>query len=500
MPVLWRIAFRNIWEHKAKSFIIGTLVVLGVVVIVLGNAMIDSSKEGIRKTFIESFTGDVMIHGPSESAVSVFGVESMDGEMEIPTIPDYEKVLAEVKADPAVEKATSMALAYGSLALDADEVPQDEDDEAQRGPQAGFALVNGVDPATYFDMFPSILLDEGRYLKPGDKGIMVNREQLEALGKRYGKTLKVGDKILVNGFGTAGFKIREVEVVGLYKRKSEGTEGAPTVYVDVDTARVLGGLTLGADEAASLAPEQTALLSSDDLDSLFGEDLVEEAAPVKKVDLSNTAGILGDTAKREALNQADTGAWHFILVRLKNSAAAPAFMAGITGRLKAADIDARATNWQGAAGSFGKFADIIRVVFVIAILIIAVVAVIIMMNTLVVSVIERTGEIGTMRALGAQRGYVRKMFLAETLALTLFFGLVGSALALGLVAVLNAIGIEAGSDLVRLLFGGKVLHLVPRVGSFVSTILMVFAVGYLAHIYPVSVALKIEPVRAMQND
>lgn len=57
MPVLWRIAFRNIWEHKAKSFIIGTLVVLGVVVIVLGNAMIDSSKEGIRKTFIESFTG-----------------------------------------------------------------------------------------------------------------------------------------------------------------------------------------------------------------------------------------------------------------------------------------------------------------------------------------------------------------------------------------------------------------------------------------------------------
>ena len=496
MPVIWRIAFRNIWEHKAKSLIIGTLVVLGVVIIVLGNSLIDSAQAGLRSQFIESFTGDAMVHGPSESAVSVFGIQSMDGEMEIPTIPDYDKVLASVRADPGVAKATSLVVAYGSLALDADEVPQ-------TGPGAGFALVDGVDPATYFDMFPSIKLVEGRMLAPGDKGILVTKRQLENLGKRYGKTVSVGDKILVNGFGTSGFKIREVEVVGLYGRDADEQGMAPTVFVDVDTARVLGGLTLGADEDVKLKPEETSLLASDDMDALFGGDLVEKPAASAKVDVSSLSSLVGGRtaqAKREELNRADTGAWHFILVRLKNSAAAPAFIGATTAKFAAEGLDARVTNWQGAAGPPGKFADIVRVVFIVAIVVIAIVAVIIMMNTLVVSVIERTGEIGTMRALGAQRGYVRKMFLAETLALTLFFGLVGSALALGLAGLLNAIGIEAGNNFVELLFGGKVLHLVPRLGSFVTTIVMVFAVGFLAHLYPVSVALKIEPVRAMQNE
>jgi len=516
MPVIWRIAFRNIWEHKAKSFIIGTLIILGVVIIVLGNALIDSSEAGIRKQFIESFTGDAMIHGPSDSVVSVFGLESMDGEMEIPTIPDYDKVLADVKADPGVEKYSSMALAYGSLALDAEELP-DTGDGQSSGPAAGFALVYGVDPATYFDMFKTIKLVEGRLVEPGSAGVMVTKKQLENLEKRYGKKVGIGDKILINGFGTAGFRIREVEVVGLYsmgdgQSKSAtvtlGSDGAsateedsaPVVYTDVDTARVLGGLTLGADIAAQLKPEETSLLASDDFDALFGEDIVDKAAPKAKVDLEGIAKALGDTAKREELNKADTGAWNFIFVRLKNSAAVPAFIGATTAKLAEQGIDARVTNWQGAAGSGGKFADIVRVVFVIAIIIVTIVAVIIMMNTLVVSVIERTGEIGTMRALGAQRGYVRKMFLAETLALTVFFGLVGSALALGLAAALNAMGIQAGNSFVELLFGGKVLHLVPRIGSFVSTILMVFAVGYIAHLYPVSVALKIEPVRAMQSE
>jgi putative ABC transport system permease protein len=512
MPVIWRIAFRNIWEHKAKSFIIGTLIILGVVIIVLGNALIDSAEKGLRKQFIESFTGDAMIHGPSDSVVSVFGLESMDGEMEIPTIPDYDKALAIVREDPGVAKYTSMSLAYGSLALDAEELPDTED---SNGPAAGFALVYGVDPATYFDMFTTIKLVEGSFLKPGAQGAVVTKNQLERLEKRYGKKVGVGDKILVNGFGSSGMKIREVEVVGVYSMSdvkgstvtvgsdgasSDSEQGAPVIYTDVDTARVLGGLTLGADEATQLKPEETALLDAGDLDSLFGEDIVESSAPNKAVDLELIAKALGDTAKREELNKADTGAWNFIFVRLKNSAAAPAFIASTTAKLSQQGIDARITNWQGAAGSGGKFADVVRIVFVIAIIIVTIVAVIIMMNTLVVSVIERTGEIGTMRALGAQRGYVRKMFLAETLALTVFFGLVGSALALGLAALLNVLGIQAGNSFVELLFGGKVLHLVPRIGSFVSTILMVFAVGYLAHLYPVSVALKIEPVRAMQSE
>jgi len=516
MPVIWRIAFRNIWEHKAKSFIIGGFIVLGVVIIVLGNALIDSSEAGIRKEFIEYFTGDAMIHGPSENAVSVFGIESMDGDMEVPIIPDYEKVVSIVKSQPGVAKYTSMAVAYGTLALDSDELPQDEDNASSDGGMSSFALVYGVDASTYFDMFPRIKVAEGSRLKPGVPSIMVTKRKLERLQKRYGKKPGVGDKILINGYGTSGFKIREVEIAGIYtvedqdgssattsNEESEDSSGGnlgPVVYTDIDTARVSGGLTLGTDEAVELKAEETSLLAAEDLDSIFGDDLVDNSARRTEFSIENVASALADTAKRDELNRADTGAWNFILIRLNNSALTPFFIASTAAKLADQGIDARVTDWKGAAGTAGKFADVVRLVFIIAIIVVTVVAVIIMMNTLVVSVIERTSEIGTMRALGAQRGYIRKMFLAETLALTVFFGILGSALALGLTALLNVLSIPAGNNLMELLFGGKVLHLVPRLGSFISTIFMVFIVGYLAHLYPVSVALKIEPVRAMQTE
>jgi putative ABC transport system permease protein len=502
MPVLWRIAFRNIWEHKAKSLIIGTLIVLGVIVIVIGNAMIDSAREGLRKSFIDNFTGDVMIHGPSDSVVSIFGLESMDGDIEIPSIPSFDQVYAETAARPEVAKLTSMAVAYGTLGLDAPEVSS-ADDGAQGGNDMPFTILFGVDPSSYFKMFTSIKVESGRFLETGKPEIMVTSKVLEKVNKKYGKKLGPGDKVLITGFGSLGMRIREVEIVGLYGNKdaTDASGGPPMMsYVDIDTARVIGGLTLGGGEEIKLEAHQTALLDAADESALFGEDMVD-SVKASRVDYDKASGLLGDTAKRELLNTADTGAWNFILVRLKNSSAVPGFIASLAASFDKQGVDARVTNWQGAAGTIGNTADIIAMIFTIAIIIVAVVAVIIMMNTLVVSVIERTGEIGTMRALGAQRGFVRKMFFAETLTLSLFFGLVGSLLAIALSMILNACSIPAGENgLVQMLFGGKILHLVPKAASFVSTVAMIFIVAYLAHLYPVAVALKVQPVRAMQNE
>ena len=65
MPVLIRIAFRNMWEHKAKSVIIGGLLGMGVLIMIVGNAMVDSAADGLRRGYIESYTGDVMVSGVS---------------------------------------------------------------------------------------------------------------------------------------------------------------------------------------------------------------------------------------------------------------------------------------------------------------------------------------------------------------------------------------------------------------------------------------------------
>jgi putative ABC transport system permease protein len=163
-------------------------------------------------------------------------------------------------------------------------------------------------------------------------------------------------------------------------------------------------------------------------------------------------------------------------------------------------ISAQAGNWEMAAGPFATTADVIRTVFNIAILIIGIVAVIIIMNTMVISVMERTSEIGTMRALGAQRGFVWRMFMVETLVITSLFGLIGVATGLGIIGILHLIGVPATNTFLTILFAGPELKPVASVISVIGSLVIVSAIGILAHLYPVSVALKIQPIKAIQTE
>jgi putative ABC transport system permease protein len=128
---------------------------------------------------------------------------------------------------------------------------------------------------------------------------------------------------------------------------------------------------------------------------------------------------------------------------------------------------------------------------------VAVVAVIIIMNTLVISITERIGEIGTMRAIGARRSFVRGMITFETLIISLVFGLAGAAVGCAALAALGARGIETSSVFLQVLFGGPVLKPVIDPASVALSLLVIPAIGLLASLYPVSVALRIEPVKAM---
>jgi putative ABC transport system permease protein len=77
MPVLFRLALRNLLEHKGKTLIIGIIVAVGVIVLVVGNALMDTATEGIQRAFIENYTGEIMVTGLSEGQISLFGVQSV---------------------------------------------------------------------------------------------------------------------------------------------------------------------------------------------------------------------------------------------------------------------------------------------------------------------------------------------------------------------------------------------------------------------------------------
>ena len=162
------------------------------------------------------------------------------------------------------------------------------------------------------------------------------------------------------------------------------------------------------------------------------------------------------------------------------------------------DLNAQVLDWRAAAAPMSQLADGLKIVFNVVIIVIAVVAVIIIMNTLVISVTERTSEIGTMRAIGARKGFVRRMIGAETVTLAFVFGGAGVVLGLVLLFILGATGIPASNEfLLRILFGGEVLRPEVSPGSVAFSLIMVAAIAVVSSLYPLAVALRISPREAM---
>ena len=164
------------------------------------------------------------------------------------------------------------------------------------------------------------------------------------------------------------------------------------------------------------------------------------------------------------------------------------------------DLLLRAQGWWVSAMPDSLTYSGIKLLFNVAVFILGFVSIIIIMNTLVVSVMERTSEIGTMRALGAQKSFVTKMFIAETGFITIVFGFLGMALGAIVILALNRVGISTDSDALRYLGGGGVLRPVIGVQPVILSLCFMALIALLSWIYPVIIALKISPLKAITTE
>lgn len=135
-----------------------------------------------------------------------------------------------------------------------------------------------------------------------------------------------------------------------------------------------------------------------------------------------------------------------------------------------------------------KMFDVVFVFYFFILAILAAPSLIALINTLAIGVIERTREIGMVRAIGAKKRQVRRMVVVESLLLAgigTLFGLLGG-LYLGYVMVL---GLAAG--------GFPVEYMFPYQG-LAAAIFTGFAFGLLAAVVPSRQAVKMDIIRALR--
>ena len=490
MSVVWRIAFRNLLEHRAKSLIVGIIILLGTFVLVVGNSLMDSADAGIRRSFIDNFTGHLVLAGVTDAPVSLFGVTSTDFlNARTPRLDGYEQIRQAVAEHPDV-------VAWSAQATDSASVSLAGADGTSLG--ESFARLWGIEPDSYRQAFPdAVELFAGSFLEPGQVGLVLAEEVVADLLESADREVGPGDRLLLTATTDAGIRVREVPVVGVFRFRNALPQLDSVTFVDITTLRTLTGMTVSGPAEQILTEEQVAQLGSVDEDDLFGG--ADASGLVQEFAAGSGAPAALHLGEREQ-TVVDSGAWHFLVLKLRSAAAIERVTGDLERTIGERDLAAQVLDWRAAAAPFSQLSDGFTIVFNVVIVVIAVVAVIIIMNTLVISVIERTSEIGTLRAIGARKGFVRHMIGAETVTVAFLFGAGGVLLGLLLLFILGATGIPASNLFLRILFGGEVLRPTVSASSVALSLFMVAAIAVLSGLYPLAVALRISPRQAMGVD
>jgi len=110
-------------------------------------------------------------------------------------------------------------------------------------------------------------------------------------------------------------------------------------------------------------------------------------------------------------------------------------------------------------------------------------------NTMAMSVAERTREIGIKRAIGASRWRIRREIVLESAAIGLIAGLIGLAIGAVMTNVFNDLGRSSGNVLFDL-----------TVGTAVTAIVFSTSLGALAGFVPAWHASRLDPVTALRYE
>lgn len=503
MNLFFKIAWRNIRRHKGKSIIIGVILFLGTFLMTIGNGVISGMDLGLQKNIVNCFTGDIVLISDKQESDNVF-FEFMGKAVEpIYNYLDIKKVLQKqniVTQYLPIGKNTAMVLNENGM--------------------PGMSFLIGADFEQYKKMFPGNLsATEGKLLEKGERGMMVasgaRKEFYDYTGvwvKAVNCSLSIADipkdvdrssvvikdsMVLMGYSNDNSMSDVRLGVKGIIKYKALNTIWGNFVLTDIESFRQCLGYFAASEKTMTLSKEDKELLNTENLDALFSEDVsVEDFSGESKAEKEEIQTVAAETAPVDL----DAGAYNMVLVKINKGVKLDDAVKMLNTVLEKEKLGTRAITWKKAIGSLGSMAVLIKGALFVFVMFLFFVAIIIIVNTLSMAAIERTSEIGMMRAVGASKGFIRSMFLAETGFLSFFFGGLGIVSGLIVIKLICLFHITTNNDILQLLYGGDMFHPLVTLPDLGLAVVQLALVTIIAVIYPIKVASGITPLDAISRD
>jgi ABC-type lipoprotein release transport system permease subunit len=507
MNLIFTIAWRNIFRHKGKTFVIGTILFLGALIMTLGNGVISGLNQGLEENIINSFTGHLVIISENQQEEAV--LLSMSGQT-IEPIRNYLEIKESILEQPYIKDILPVGIGYVWVLNDAGQ-PVDQ-------------YIIGVDFPKYYKFFNNNLTAiEGRLIEKGERGVLVpvrmrellydfcnfwvipkgaglNVENLSKEAKKNQDSLITKDEMVFLGLSRKNASLDILcDIYGVVKFRALNSLLGFYSFVDIESLRECMGYFSVEDSQTILTSDQSLALEfdEDNLDSFF-EDAVAIDTDIEKSNLDIKLKI-AEKKVRKNVNH-EEGVFNAIYVKLNPGVDVNNARADLNEFFKEKNMGLKVIRWDKAIGMMGQMAIIMKISLFILVFLIFAVAIIIIMNTLIISALERISEIGMMRAVGARKSFISRMFLSETFLLSISFG--GSGIVLGsvIIKILASLDLTTKNEILQIFYGGDTFHPLLTMSDVSLCLLQLLIVTLLACIYPILVARKITALDAISRD
>ena len=340
------------------------------------------------------------------------------------------------------------------------------------------------------------------WLLPTDGAVIKENLLPEALSN-INNLITRNDLVLMGISGSMTATDVRVPIKGIFRYTNMNEMFNTFNLVDIETARECMGYLSAEEMVTNLSEEKKSLFNAVDQnpDSLiFENDVFEtEESYDSKTDYTTILKQKGITKKPESR---DSGIYSLVQIDLTPGSNLEHAVTDLNKSFMKAGLNeyVRAVSWKHAWSSFYGNAKINQTLLMVFVYIVYFAAVLMMANALSMAAMERTTEIGTMRMVGSQKGFIARMFVMETSFLSLIFG--GLGIILGIIAIKILAGMELTSTSFDLqtLFGGNQYCPHVDVNGILTGIIQLMIISIVAVIYPVIVARRIKPLDAIKRN